>query len=87
MEPQVIDRILQAFKNEKHEWRTIRGIANEARVNVEQVKSYISENGDLVVKSSAKNNDGEALYTLRDKYRRETSFASQMSSIFRNRGA
>lgn len=80
-------RIKIAFENTQYEWRTVRGVAKEANVSEDHVRSYISSHGDEIVKSSARNEDGEQLYASRERYRSMTSFGSRISSSIRNRGA
>jgi hypothetical protein len=82
----VAKRIQKAFNNDKYEWRTINGVAKESNVSNELVQSYIRENGSDIVKSSAHNEKGEALYTSRNNYRNR-SISERLSSIIRNRGA
>ena len=79
--------IEKAVNNENYEWRTIRGIAEEAKVNQREVQDYIESHGDKVVKSSAKNLDGEQLYASRKNRRERGSVASRILSAIKNRGA
>jgi len=82
----IAKRIQKAFNNDEYEWRTINGVAKESNVSNELVQMYIEENGSEIVKSSARNEKGEALYTSRINYRNR-SISERLSSIIRNRGA
>lgn len=86
MNRDVAKRIQKAFNNDEYEWRTINGVAKESNVSNELVQMYIEENGSEIVKSSARNEKGEALYTSRNNYRNR-SISERLSSIIRNRGA
>lgn len=87
MDKKVEEQITKAFANKKYEWRTIRGIATEAKATQDDVRQYIKNHGSDIVKSSSRNEGGESLYTLRNLYRENASVGSRISSIFRNRGA
>ena len=87
MDDKIEDKIKKAFENTKYEWRTVKGISIESNVSQELVLDYISIHGDELVKSSARNSDGEPLYTSRTNYRNKTSIGSRLSSVLRNRGA
>lgn len=84
---QMSDLIRKAFENKKYEWRTIRGVSKETGLNEVDILNYIQSHGDEVVKSSARNPEGETLYTLRKSYRERSSLGMRLSSILRNRGA
>ena len=81
------EKIERAFNNENYEWRTIRGVAKEANVTQRDVQEYIYSHGDKVVKSSAKNKDGEQLYGSRKARRERGSIGSRFLSAVKNRGA
>lgn len=87
MDDKIEDKVKKAFENTKYEWRTVKGISIESKVPQELVLEYISQHGDELVKSSARNSDGEPLYTSRSNYRNKTSIGSRLSSVLRNRGA
>ncbi|QYJ78356.1 hypothetical protein [Shewanella acanthi] len=86
MNREIAKRIQIAFNNDEYEWRTINGVAKESNVSNELVQMYIAENGSEIVKSSARNEKGESLYTSRNNYRNR-SISERLSSIIRNRGA
>jgi hypothetical protein len=87
MDRQSEKKIEQAFNNKDYEWRTIRGVAKEAKVNQYEVQEYIYSHGDKVVKSSSRNEDGEPLYGSREARRERGSISSRFLSAVRNRGA
>jgi len=87
MNLQVEEKIKKAFGNTKYEWRTIRGVADECGVTQEVVRSYIATHGGEIVKSSARNAEGEPLFTSRKEYRNRANLGLRLSSIMRNRGA
>lgn len=80
------EKIEKALENEKYSWRTIRGIAAEAKIDREKVSNYISIHGDKVVKSSAVNQRGEQLFSLRSKRRKKSGFFERIASAVKNRG-
>jgi hypothetical protein len=79
MDRQSEKKIEQAFNNKDYEWRTIRGVAKEAKVNQYEVQEYIY--------SSSRNEDGEPLYGSREARRERGSISSRFLSAVRNRGA
>ncbi|MFK3862822.1 hypothetical protein [Pseudoalteromonas rhizosphaerae] len=87
MNKQMSDLLRKAFENNKYEWRTIRGVSKETGLKEDDVRNYIKSHGDEVVKSSARNAEGETLYTSRKSYRERSSLGMRLSSILRNRGA
>ena len=87
MDKQSKEKIEKAFENKDYEWRTVRGVAKEARVSQSDVQEYIYKHGDKVVKSSARNRDGEPLYASRRSRREQASISSRFLSAVRNRGA
>lgn len=87
MDKQLENRIKQAFENKKYKWRTVGGVASESNSSRELVHAYISSHGDELVRSSARNSEGEQLYTSRKNYREQTGIGFRLSSAMRNRGA
>lgn len=87
IDKQLEAKIKKAFENEKYEWRTVKGVAKEANTSYEIVQSYVSSHGDELVKSSARNDKGERLFTSRKNYRDRTGPGARILSILRNRGA
>lgn len=81
------EKIEKSFENKDYEWRTVRGVAKEASVSQSDVQEYIYKHGDKVVKSSARNRNGEPLYTSRKSRRERASIGSRFLSAVRNRGA
>ncbi|MBY6108282.1 hypothetical protein KUW19_17615 [Ferrimonas balearica] len=80
------DKVLTALKNEKYQWRTVRGIARESGVPKETVYSIIMENGNEIVRSSSKAESGESLFMSRERYRETNSPLRRLAAAFKNRG-
>ncbi len=80
------EKINKAFENSKYEWRTIRGVSKETGLNQEVVKRYVTSHCEQMVKSSARNEKGERLYTTRAHYRGTASVFARISSALKNRG-
>lgn len=78
-------KIEEALRNEKFEWRTIKGISKEAKTSKEVVIRYISAHGAEVVSASTRNQKGERLYTLRSR-KRKGSVVDRLAAAIKNRG-
>ncbi len=79
--------VLDALENPKYTWRTIRGISTETGLNPEIVKSNISANSDVIIKSSSHNQKGEELFATREKYRDKVSPLTRLGSALKNRSS
>ena len=61
-------KVLAAFGNSRHRWRTARSIARDTKIPVAQVTEILQDAPEVV---RARKNDarGEALFALREKHR------------------
>ncbi|MEO9385868.1 hypothetical protein [Chromobacterium phragmitis] len=80
------EKILKALENPKFKWRTIGGIAKEAKVSPDIVRAVVTQRSERIVKSSVPNTKGEPLFTLREKHRVQTSAFRRLVSALKNRG-
>ena len=65
------NQIIRSLQSPKFNWRTADGIAKETGLDTGDVATVL-ENSPEVIRSSSANTAGEALYTLRDRYREVT---------------
>lgn len=79
-------KVFLAFGNPKFKWRTIDGIANEAKVPPDTVRVIVNEKTEQIVKSSVPNAKGEPVFMLREKRRLQTSAFLRLISALKNRG-
>ncbi|MCD9500712.1 hypothetical protein GLP37_00705 [Photobacterium phosphoreum] len=77
--------VFNALNDNDYVWRTIDGIAKATNLKSSIVKDVIYKHGDLIVKSSAVNQNGEALYSLRSRQRQSGIF-DRLSTMIKNRG-
>lgn len=77
--------VLNALRNPKYLWRTVKGISQETRIAQEIVLDIISKISDQVVKSSIPSKNGEDLYTTRNHFLEKASPFKKIRGAFRNR--
>jgi len=56
-------KILKAFANLKHTWRTPKGIADEVSLSPDRVQAIFDSNKDKIIQSTIPRRDGAPLYT------------------------
>lgn len=79
------NEVFAALDNDNFEWRTINGIAKETGLSTDVIANVIYSNGSSIVKSSAVNQYGDSLYSLRSRQRQSGIF-DRLSSVIKNRG-
>jgi DNA-directed RNA polymerase specialized sigma subunit len=79
------EKVIQAFENPKFKWRTISGIAKEAGISPEDVKNIIDARANEIIKSSARSDNGEELYTTRQHHRQKSGVLNRIVSSIKNR--
>jgi len=75
--------ILASLQNPKFIWRTADGISKEIGADPSQVATFL-EGSPLIIRSSTANTGGQALYSLRSRYRDETPLMNRVISTIRN---
>ena len=78
------NRIIQAFASSKFRWRTPRGIAKDSGVPISHVIEIL-ERSDTFVRARKGNDQGEPLYTTKDKYKAEVSFGQRVLNALTNK--
>ena len=79
-------KIIEALNNDKFLWRTIQGISKETKIDPDLIKSVMRANTEVIVQSTSCNDKGEALFTTREKLRKEGGTLKRLSSALINRG-
>lgn len=79
-------KVLHALRNERFTWRTINGISAETDLAPGVVAELIKQNAEDIVQSSITNERAEALFTTRERLRKDRSPLARLSSALRNRG-
>lgn len=77
--------VIKALEDDRWDWRTIRGIAEDTKLTQAAVRRVIDENSDVIVKSDVPSVKGEALYTTVDHWDRKASIGQKIRGSFRNR--
>jgi hypothetical protein len=78
------DLIMKAIINSSYRWRTPRGIAKDARIPLSKVITLL-EKGDDFLRAHKSNNNGEPLYTTKEKRQHETNLVQRILSVISNR--
>jgi hypothetical protein len=81
--PDLQKNILTSLQNPQFMWRTAEGISKEIGADPSQVATYL-EDSPLIIRSSTANTAGQALYSLRSRYRNETPLVDRVISTIRN---
>ena len=71
------EKIINALRDNRWDYRTADGIAKETGVPVERVLAFLESRKDIVLKASIPDRLGRDLYTLNDRQ-------SQAKDIWRN---
>jgi hypothetical protein len=75
------ERVFAAISQSEFRWRTPRGIAKDAGLNVSQVIEVL-ERGDQFVRAKKGNSRGDPLYSTREKSR--STFTQRILSALTN---
>lgn len=71
--PEQKEAVLEALRSPRFRWRTLRGVAQEARLDTEIVRTIIEQYPDEIVKSSIPSKSGEELFSTREHFRASAS--------------
>jgi hypothetical protein len=63
------DQIIRALEDDRYEWRTVDGIAEQIDVPGARVQEILEDLKQVVVRSSIPDELGRSLYTTRKHYR------------------
>jgi hypothetical protein len=61
------DKITNALRDQRWDYRTAEGIAKETKIPVETVRAFLESRKDIVWKSSVSDRLGRDLYTLNER--------------------
>jgi hypothetical protein len=82
-DPKLKTQIFTSLASPKFTWRTANGISKDTGLDPEKV-AIVLENSAEVIRSSSANTAGQALYSLRDRYRQDTPFIDRLFSVVKN---
>jgi hypothetical protein len=81
------EKIINALRDERWDYRTADAIAKETGVPVERVLEFLESRNDIVLKASLPDRLGRDLYTFRDRqsltnnfWRNFSTFTTKVSS-------
>jgi hypothetical protein len=78
--------VLSALENPKFRWRTIGGIAKETGIDAADVGATIAkEVGNNVVLAPAPSQEGEKLFSTRNRFLETASLGEKLIGAFKNR--
>ncbi len=76
-----VQAVLAALANPRYEWRTIEGIAGETHLSPERIANILNTDlRDVVIRASATDKRGRALYTTRTRYKKTRTISSRILS-------
>ncbi|MET1260052.1 hypothetical protein ABV409_11940 [Flagellimonas sp. DF-77] len=81
---EIKEKIVKAMLESKYKWRTARGISKETDISIDQVYDFLFHS-DLIIKAKKANRYGKALFALRKKYDRESSFGLKVLNALTNK--
>jgi len=79
------NKISDTLSNPDYKWRTIDGIVKESGLDRSTVEKCISDNEELIIKSSIPSTEGKELYATREHYRQKSSVWQVISSAITNK--
>lgn len=81
------NKIIEALRDERWDYRTAEGIAEQIGIKIDIIKSFLDSNKDIVWKSAIPDRLGRDLYTLlerkpqsKDLWRNISTFISKSSA-------
>ncbi len=77
-------KVIEAFKNSKYRWRTIRGVSKQTNIPPDKLYKLI-EKSDLFIRAKKSNREGQPLFALREKYNQETPFGVKLLNAITNK--
>lgn len=63
------DQIIRALEDNRYEWRTVEGVAEQIGIPAAQVQEILESLKQEIVRSSIPDEAGRSLYTTRKHYR------------------
>lgn len=81
------DIVLMALESPKYKWRTIKGVAKEAKLPEQVVLKavYDLRKAGSVVRSSVVSDTGEELFTTRNHFKKAAPLSARFMAALRNR--
>lgn len=79
--------VIKALESPKYRWRTVKGIAKEARLSENVVLTTVNnlrKTGN-VVRSRVTSDTGEELFTTRKRFKESAPFSARLLAALRNR--
>lgn len=83
-EKEIKEKVIQALESSAHKWRTARGISKDSQIPIKDVTDFLERSSDIV-RSKKANNQGQPLYTTKDKYKNTTSLGKRLIDAMLNR--
>ena len=79
--------VIKALESPKYRWRTVRGIAKEAKLSESVVITTVNSlrQAGKVVRSQVPSDTGEELFTTRKRFRESAPLSERLLAALRNR--
>jgi hypothetical protein len=71
------EQIVRALEDDRYEWRTVDGVAEQIGVPATQVQKFLESLTPEIVRSSIPDEAGRSLYTTRKHYRATHGLGAQ----------
>ena len=81
------ERVLRALEDQRFDWRTVEGVAEQVGVPQTTVRQILEEQKDAIVRSSIPDDAGRNLYTTRKHYRQTHGFAARLRNALTDKVA
>lgn len=75
------EKIVAALRDEKWDYRTAAGVAEETGIPIKTVRAFLESRKDIIWKSSIPDKRGRDLYTLNDRHSQSKEFLRNLSSF------
>lgn len=75
------EKIINALRDERWDYRTVEGIAKGTGIPVDTVRTFLKTHKDIVRKSSIPDRLGRDLYTLNNRYSQGKEFWRGLSTF------
>jgi hypothetical protein len=79
-----LEQIIKAISSSEFRWRTVRGIAKDTGLEEPKIVKVLDQSENFI-RARKPNAAGDALYTTRDKYAKETSLSTRLLSAITNK--
>jgi hypothetical protein len=80
-----VEAVLTALRDDRWDWRTVRGVASDTGLTEAVVRRILEENGDVIIQSEVPSVKGDALYTTVDHWDKKATVGQKLLGAFRNR--